>query len=321
MRLVLDGAVVAAFRRDSREVVRELELLRPVYGRTGTHPSECHALLEVARSPGLSPGELVRRLRLDKTAVSRLLRGLTRKGWVRVAAGREDGRQRSARLTTAGKRKVALIDAEADARVRASLACLSADEAEAVLRGMGLYARALVRSRVREGWAVRALRPADDAAVARVIRTVMAERDAAGPGFSVHDAEVARMSAAYAPPRAAYFVLTHRGKVVGGGGIGPLKGGRRDTCELRKMYFLPEARGKGFGHLLVERCLDAARDAGYARCYLETMRRFGEARSLYEKHGFAPIGRRLGKTGHHTCDAFYVRSLAEPAAAMASSRP
>lgn len=166
MRLVLDDAGVAAFRRDSREVVRERELLRDVYGRTGTHPSECHALLEVAHAPGLSPGDLAARLRLDKTAVSRLLRGLQRKGWVRLERAVKDGRQRHASLTAAGRRQVGRIDEEANARVRASLACLPAEDAAAVVRGMGLYARALSRSRVREGYAVRPIRPADDAASA-----------------------------------------------------------------------------------------------------------------------------------------------------------
>ena len=46
---------------------------------------------------------------------------------------------------------------------------------------------------------------------------------------------------------AAYFVVELDGRVVGGAGIGPLAEGPAGTCELRKMYFLGEARGQGQG--------------------------------------------------------------------------
>src|SRR3970040_1652773 len=85
--------------------------------------------------------------------------------------------------------------------------------------------------------------PEDNEGGRRVIRTRMREFCAVGPGFAIMDPEVDDMYAAYSPPRCAYFVVTLGGRVVGGGGIAPLEGGHADTCELRKMYFLPEARG------------------------------------------------------------------------------
>ena len=95
------------------------------------------------------------------------------------------------------------------------------------------------------GFVLRPIRPEDDAAVAQVIRAVMPEYGARGPGFAINDPEVDGMSAAYPPPRAVYFVLEVDGAVVGGGGVGPLWGGEEGTCELRKMYLLPAARGLG----------------------------------------------------------------------------
>src|SRR5690606_29509637 len=90
---------------------------------------------------------------------------------------------------------------------------------------------------------IRPIRPGDDAAVAAIIRAVLPEFGATGPGFAINDPEVDWMSRAYAAPRRAYFVIEgDGGRVVGGGGVGPLEGGDADTCELRKMYFLPEAR-------------------------------------------------------------------------------
>ncbi|HWS72665.1 MAG TPA: GNAT family N-acetyltransferase, partial [Thermoanaerobaculia bacterium] len=80
-------------------------------------------------------------------------------------------------------------------------------------------------------------------------------------------------------------------------------------CELRKMYFRPEARGRGLGQLMLERCLTAARELGFRTCYLETLQSMGAARRMYEKNGFRQLAKRRGKTGHDTCDAFYERKL------------
>ena len=156
---------------------------------------------------------------------------------------------------------------------------------------------------------IRAIEPRDDAAMAAVIRTVMTEYGAIGAGFSINDPEVDFLSRAYAAPRSAFFVIEIGDDVVGGAGIAPLAGGAADTCELRKMYFLPTARGRGLGSALLTHCLQAARSAGFARCYLETLARMTEAARLYERHGFERVERPLGATGHFTCDRWYQRTL------------
>ena len=156
---------------------------------------------------------------------------------------------------------------------------------------------------------IRPIEPRDDAAVAAIIRTVMPEFGADGPGFAIHDAEVDAMSAAYAQPRSSYFVVERDGKVIGGGGVAPLVNGDADVCELRKMYFLPEARGIGAGHAMMQRCLDAARGHGFTRCYLETLTGMDAAQALYAKSGFTPLRAPMGGTGHFSCDRFFIREL------------
>jgi putative acetyltransferase len=158
-------------------------------------------------------------------------------------------------------------------------------------------------------FALRPIEPRDDASIARIIRTVMPEFGATGDGFAINDPEVDWMSRAYAGPRAAYFVVEREGEVVGGGGVAQLVGGDRTTCELRKMYFLPAARGLGAGAAMMARCLQAARDFGYARCYLETLRGMDAAMRLYQRTGFQRIDAPLGDTGHGGCNAFYLLAL------------
>ena len=150
---------------------------------------------------------------------------------------------------------------------------------------------------------------ADDPQIAAIIRTVMPEFGASGCGFAINDPEVDWMSRAYAGPRSAYFVLRRDGRVIGGGGVAPLEGGDADTCELRKMYFLPEARGLGAGAAMMERCLEAARTFGFRRCYLETLTGMDAAMRLYERSGFRRIDGPMGATGHGGCNTFYLRDL------------
>jgi putative acetyltransferase len=158
-------------------------------------------------------------------------------------------------------------------------------------------------------WSIRPIQAGDDAAMADVIRTVMPEFGACGSGFAISDPEVDWMSRAYAAPRNAYFVVERDGRVVGGGGVAPLEGGDADTCELRKMYFLPEARGLGAGAAMMARCLDAARGFGFARCYLETLTGMDAAMRLYERSGFRRIDGPMGATGHGGCNTFYLLDL------------
>jgi putative acetyltransferase len=156
---------------------------------------------------------------------------------------------------------------------------------------------------------IRPIEPRDDAAVAAIIRAVMPEFGADGPGFAIHDAEVDGMCAAYARPQRAYFVVERDGVVIGGGGIAPLENAEPDMCELRKMYFLPEARGIGAGTAMMQRCLDTARKLRFSRCYLETLTGMDAAQTLYQRSGFTALPAPMGGTGHFSCDRFFIRDL------------
>jgi putative acetyltransferase len=140
----------------------------------------------------------------------------------------------------------------------------------------------------------------------------MTEHGAVGSGFAIIDPEVTCMSGAYDPrakPPAGYFVLADDGRILGGAGFGPLTDGEPGVCELRKMYLLPEARGAGHGRRLLRHVLVAAKQAGYPRCYLETMATMHRARALYASFGFTPLPGPMGATGHYGCDAWYCLDL------------
>lgn len=156
---------------------------------------------------------------------------------------------------------------------------------------------------------IRPIAATDDAAMAAIIRAVMPEFGADGPGFAIHDPEVAAMTQAYPAPRHGFYVAERDGVVIGGAGIAPLTGASDTVCELRKMYFLPSARGIGAGHTMINTCLEFARRAGYTQCYLETLTGMDRAQALYERVGFRRISGAMGATGHFACNRFYLLDL------------
>lgn len=158
---------------------------------------------------------------------------------------------------------------------------------------------------------VRPIQPEDNQQVSGIIRNVMPEFGASGEGFAIHDKEVEDMYMAYSSPRCRYFVCDSDIGIVGGGGIAPLIGGDKFTCELKKMYFLPSARGKGLGQEVLSECLRAAKEQGFRYCYLETFNTMKDAIKLYRKNGFIKIPGPLGNTGHFACDTFYQLDLSE----------
>lgn len=161
-----------------------------------------------------------------------------------------------------------------------------------------------------KNYRIRPIEPKDNAATARVIRTVMPEFDCVGAGYSIEDPEVDAMYENYDAPRSCFYVVVDESDTaVGCGGIAPLAGEDGTICELKKMYFLPETRGCGFGRKLINLLIDDAKRFGFQQCYLETVTQMTAAQKLYAKAGFRKIPEHLGSTGHSGCDSFYLRNL------------
>lgn len=301
-------------RSHSRQLVRELHILKGVFQNTGFTYSQCHTLFELKKNKALNLMELSQKLLLDKSNVSRLLKGLIKKGLVEAQISTTDKRQKLFRLTTTGLKSVENNNALANEQVENALTLLSLTEQQAVLDGLKLYAKALGQSRQQADFQFRPIEKKDNEQVARLIQTVMTEYGAVGEGYSIQDPEVHQMYEAYQDEKAYFLVIEKKhlsgaGKIVGCGGIGPLTGGNDNICELKKMYFYPEARGKGLGKTMVRTCLEKAQSLDYQICYLETVERMWQANLLYKKMGFESLTTPMGCTGHSGCDAWYAKSL------------
>ncbi|AZQ44009.1 GNAT family N-acetyltransferase [Nonlabens ponticola] len=156
---------------------------------------------------------------------------------------------------------------------------------------------------------IRPIKPQDNEAVKVIIQSVIMEHGAPKEGTAYSDAATQSMYAAYQKPRAAYFVLESVGKIMGVAGVAELDNYDGNVCELQKMYFLPEARGKGHGKKMIELCMATARKFKYQRMYLETMDNMYDAQGLYKRVGFSMLDKPMGGTGHYSCPIHMILDL------------
>lgn len=156
---------------------------------------------------------------------------------------------------------------------------------------------------------VRLIREDDNRTLAQTIRTVLTEYGICRQGTVATDPATDNLFSLYQGIGSTYFVVEVAGNIAGGAGIHKLDGNETGICELQKMYLLPAARGKGIGSLLMKKCLQFAKEQGYAQCYLETMPELREAIRLYEKTGFHYLPGPVGSTGHYACGIWMMKEL------------
>ncbi len=156
---------------------------------------------------------------------------------------------------------------------------------------------------------LRPIEPADVPALLAIIAASRREYGIDARGVPVLEPADHALFETYQRQRTMYFVAVSGGEVVGGAGVAPLAGADPLTCELQRMYLRTDARKRGIGEALLQRCLAAARQFLYVRCYLETVAQMQGALAFYARHGFIELGAPLGRTGHEHNDRWMMRPL------------
>jgi putative acetyltransferase len=156
---------------------------------------------------------------------------------------------------------------------------------------------------------IRSIETRDNIRLAEIIRKALEEFKANKPGTVYFDPTTDDLYAVFTAANSLYFVAEQDGELLGGAGIYPTANLPTDTCELVKLYLHKNARGKGIGKLLMEKCFAAAKNLGYSKMYLETMPELNIAVPLYEKMDFHYLQSSLGNSGHDGCSIWMIKDL------------
>lgn len=107
--------------------------------------------------------------------------------------------------------------------------------------------------------------------------------------FSLEEADraLARNPAAVIEQNGFIFSLVENEKVVG---VCALFNAGDAEYELARMAVPPSERGKGYGNLLMEACLNKLKEVGARRVYLVSNTKLKPAVAMYRKFGFVPTG-------------------------------
>lgn len=156
---------------------------------------------------------------------------------------------------------------------------------------------------------IRTIESKDDAAVAALIRSALAEHDLALPGTVYFDTMLDHLSAFYNDPKTncEYFVWIIDDRLVGCAGYYPFE--EFDGCaELHKLYVDPEVRGQKLGYTLLKFVEEKARLAGYSSMYIETHTNLEKAIRLYHQNGYQDVP-RPESVSHSAMNVFLKKDL------------
>lgn len=104
-------------------------------------------------------------------------------------------------------------------------------------------------------------------------------------GFQDYESEFAALPGKYAEPQGLILLAWQDSNVVG---CVALRQVDQSTCELKRLYVRPAARGSSLGRQLVEYMIRETRSAGYTRMCLDVLPEFEAAQQLYCDLGFLP---------------------------------
>jgi DNA-binding MarR family transcriptional regulator/N-acetylglutamate synthase-like GNAT family acetyltransferase len=280
-------ATVASVRGFTRFYTRRLGVLQEALLGSEFNLAEARIVYEVALGQRVTASDLSGALDLDAGYLSRLLKGLERRGFLTRKVAEGDARQSLLKLTGKGRREFEKLNARSDLEVGKLLAPLGASGRTA-LRTALATAKALLGAHNGHCQCIfRDLRPGDMGWIVHRQALLYALEYGWDTTF---EALVAKVGGEFIENFDAKYerawVAEIDERIVGS--VFVVKKSKT-VAKLRLLYVEPDLRGQGIGQRLVEACIAHARKLGYKRMTLWTNDVLTAARRIYETTGFELI--------------------------------
>ncbi len=279
---------IQAVRAFNRFYTRQIGVLREGLLKSPFSLAEVRVLYEIAHRQQPSATELCEELGLDPGYLSRILRGLEKRGLVNKSPSQKDGRQSLLGLTARGRQTFATLDERQNQEVSALLHALAPAQQARLAEAMRSIESLLHPGpEPRTPYILRSHQPGDMGWVVHRHGALYAQEYGYDERFEALVAEIAAKFIQYFDPkRERCWIAEKDGEIVGS--VFLVKKSKT-VAKLRLLLVEPSARGLGIGKRLVGECVRFARQVGYRKIVLWTQSELPAARHLYQEAGFRLI--------------------------------
>lgn len=300
---------IEAVRRFSRFYTRRIGVLEETLLHSPFTLPEGRLVYEIANRDRPTAQELCRDLALDPGYVSRMLRGLQKRGCVARKRSATDKRQTELTLTAKGQRLWGAMNEQSRQDIANLLAALPVARQEKLVKALETVEQMLDEPpEKRASFTLRPHQPGDMGWIIRRQTQLYASEFGWDGSFEAMMADIAgKFVAKFNPKTDNCWIAERNGEIAGSVFLVPASKG---TGQLRMLYVEPSARGLGIGQRLVEECIGDARAKGYKKLMLWTNDILVSARKIYIAAGFRLVKEeRHDSFGKKLVGQYWIRDL------------
>jgi DNA-binding MarR family transcriptional regulator/GNAT superfamily N-acetyltransferase len=275
----MTAEMVAQVRRFNRTVTQRIGVLNENFLASDRSLGQNRLLWEIG-ADGCDVRSLRTRLELDSGYLSRLLRALETSGLIVIEQSANDGRVRTARLTKAGRRELAMLDKRSDDAAAAMLQPLNGRQRDRLVTAMAEVERLMIASTVE----VRECDPRhpDARFCLQTYYSELVVRFREGYDQAVSPVADEEMT----PPAGLLLIASLHGEPVG---CGALIFYPDHVGLVKRMWVARAVRGLGLGRRLLYELEDRARSRGVRLMRLETKDELSEAVQMYRTSAYREV--------------------------------
>jgi DNA-binding MarR family transcriptional regulator/N-acetylglutamate synthase-like GNAT family acetyltransferase len=282
---------IESLRYSARKLIRELGMLELDPENAQKTPGQWHALIEVAKSPGITISELGRLLIMSTSTISRIVKSLAEQGFLSFKEG-NDKREKSLFLTERGESEIREINVFSDSKISGAFEFLTNDEIHQIIGALTKYSEALEKSRVmREEIKIVTL-PTSRTIRKQIVNIIsdIQEKEYLIPITKETNAGVLKAEEEfyYNNSYNFWYAVNDEGRILGSIGLKKIN----DQCgEIKKLFVIKDYRSKGVAQKLMNTLLKATSKHKLEVLILGTVDKFHAALKFYSKCGFTPMNR------------------------------
>lgn len=246
---------------------------------------QARVLFELKDASNLYAKDLVEKLNLDPTYLSKILKQFETKNLIKKKISKEDSRKQILTLTRKGEDEYSRLREISNIQIASLVKNLTDEEKRSLVSSMGNIEKLLSCNKDKSDlFYIRSHRPGDIGFVIHRHGVLYADEYGFNERFDAYVAKgMAHFINTYNPEKEHLWLAETNSKIVGSVAIVQRND---DTAQLRWLIVEPAERGKKIGKRLVHEAVRFARQNGYKKIILWTIDFLQAARKLYSNENF-----------------------------------